>query len=119
MNFRELLEKDAKLCHQIRGTQMIVVMKLISLGFDLDAGKFTQSNQRNQHVTVTTPNIIETMGYVMCPANCILGPWVSYTDYNAIYQSSTGKWVYIFFNLLQKMDMNSFFFSDGYISIGY
>lgn len=69
---------------------MIVVMKVISLGFDLDAGKIKNIDSA---AVLKPPTIVETMGYIMCPANCVIGPWVSFTDYIASYQWSPLKWV--------------------------
>lgn len=100
-HFSEILETDAKLWHQIRGTLMIILMKLSSLGFDLDAGKILRNNQST---IPSTPNLIQVMGYVMCPANCVLGPWCSYTDYIAIYKESIfTKWVIFYLKLLHKV----------------
>ncbi|KAH8303878.1 hypothetical protein KR018_002124 [Drosophila ironensis] len=50
---------------QLRGIQMVVNMKLISLGFD---------QQR-------VPGPLAFFGYIYSPATCCLGPWISYAGY--------------------------------------
>lgn len=77
---------------------MIVTMKVISLAFDASISqtattttpstqtKFQQINQIDQ-----LPNILEYSGYILCPANCILGPWISYKEYLMNFKC-IGKW---------------------------
>ncbi|KAH8368054.1 hypothetical protein KR084_006095 [Drosophila pseudotakahashii] len=57
---------------QLRGIQMVVNMKLISLGFDL-----TASGQLQARI----PGPLAYLGYIYSPATCALGPWVSYGCY--------------------------------------
>jgi O-palmitoleoyl transferase len=58
-------------------------MKTMSLAFDLEAGKI--NNHKNEdnllERKLQSPNILQYMGYLICPANCILGPWCSYQEY--------------------------------------
>ncbi|XP_017034960.1 protein-serine O-palmitoleoyltransferase porcupine [Drosophila kikkawai] len=61
---------------QLRGIQMVVNMKLISLGFDLTSG-----GGGNQ-LTKGIPNPLAYLGYIYSPATCALGPWVSYGSYS-------------------------------------
>lgn len=63
---------------------MIVAMKVISLAFDTTI-------KRNQLPPIDQPNIIEYYGYIMCPANCVLGPWIPYKEY-AMNFKAAGKW---------------------------
>ncbi|KAK6633879.1 hypothetical protein RUM44_004486 [Polyplax serrata] len=67
----ELWLVDLKQWHKIRGLQMIIIMKSISLAFDLDTGKVK-----------ALPNPIYYAGYIMCPSSCIFGPWIPYNQYN-------------------------------------
>lgn len=76
------MDSDIETWHKMRGTQMIVAMKVISLSFDIDRNRVTK-----------IPNVFEFWGYVMCPGNVIMGPWCSYGDYMMIYQKP--KWVCI------------------------
>lgn len=60
---------------QLRGIQMVVNMKLISLGFDLTDLGATKSR------SIRVPNPLVYMGYIYSPATCCLGPWVSFATY--------------------------------------
>lgn len=59
---------------------MIVVMKVISLGFDLDVAKPKEF-----------PNFVTYIGYILCPSSVILGPWHSLSEYKSIFE--TRVWV--------------------------
>lgn len=89
--FREFLEADVKKWHQIRGGLLITTMKLISLAFDVETnrvnGKFTSN------IKYSKPGFLETFGYLLSPANCVMGPWVSFNDYLAAFEPSRVKWV--------------------------
>ncbi|XP_065081992.1 protein-serine O-palmitoleoyltransferase porcupine [Ochlerotatus camptorhynchus] len=67
----EILEKDPKVWHHVRGVLMIAVMKSISLAIDIKVNR----SLRDQF------SIISFLGYMCCPANCIFGPWTSFTEY--------------------------------------
>lgn len=62
---------NPKMWQQIRGIQMIVAMKIISVAIEFDRGMYKQML-----------NPVEFGGYILCPANCILGPWISFSSYN-------------------------------------
>ncbi|XP_058122008.1 protein-serine O-palmitoleoyltransferase porcupine [Anopheles ziemanni] len=76
----ELLEPSPEAWNRVRGTQMILLMKVLSLAFD------TEDNMalRNQL------GVLSYCGYILCPANVILGPWVSFSDYLHIWRASAG-----------------------------
>ncbi|XP_062550987.1 protein-serine O-palmitoleoyltransferase porcupine isoform X2 [Armigeres subalbatus] len=67
----ELLERDPKIWHHIRGVLMIAVMKSISLAMDTKADRSLRDRI----------SIISYLGYICCPANCIFGPWISFNEY--------------------------------------
>ena len=69
---------------------MVLVMKLISLAFDLDKG------------VISRPNILEYFGYSVSVSSVIFGPFMTYTDYCQIL---VGK----------KMVSNSRFYSAKFI----
>jgi len=48
---------------------MVLVMKLISLAFDLDKG------------AISRPNILEYYGYALSVSSVIFGPFMTYSDY--------------------------------------
>ncbi|XP_059805518.1 protein-serine O-palmitoleoyltransferase porcupine-like isoform X1 [Hypanus sabinus] len=56
--------------HKMRGAQMIVAMKAISLGFDLDKG-----------TVPAMPSPIEFMGYIYFVGTVIFGPWINFNTY--------------------------------------
>ncbi|KAM9351359.1 protein-serine O-palmitoleoyltransferase porcupine-like [Symphorus nematophorus] len=60
--------------HKIRGSQMVVAMKAISLAFDLDRG-----------AVGTLPSPAEFLGYVLFVGTVVFGPWISFSTYkNAV-----------------------------------
>ncbi|CAK1599537.1 unnamed protein product [Parnassius mnemosyne] len=63
---------NPKMWQQIRGIQMVAAMKIISVAIDLDRGLFKH-----------TLNPVEFGGYLMCPANNILGPWIPFHMYTS------------------------------------
>ena len=54
---------------------MIILMKLVSIGYDVDTSVLT-----------TLPNVLETAGYVMNPGSVIFGPWLSFNSYQRILE---------------------------------
>ncbi|CAH1643625.1 unnamed protein product [Spodoptera littoralis] len=60
-----------KLWQQIRGIQMIAAMKIISVAIELDRDLFKKML-----------NPVEFGGYLLCPANSVIGPWISFHHYN-------------------------------------
>lgn len=63
--------------HKMRGTQMIAVVKIISIAFDIDRDRIKK-----------LPSFLEFWGYILCPGNVIMGPWCAFTDYLLIFQRS-------------------------------
>ncbi|KAF7244021.1 Protein-serine O-palmitoleoyltransferase porcupine [Varanus komodoensis] len=56
--------------HKMRGAQMIVAMKAVSLGFDLDRGEVP-----------AIPSPVEFMGYIYFIGTVIFGPWFRFRTY--------------------------------------
>ena len=71
--------------NDVLGSQMVLVMKLISLAFDVDKGVITQ------------PNILEYFGYTLSVSSVVFGPFMTYTDYCQILVGKplVRKWVEI------------------------
>ncbi|CAG9783176.1 unnamed protein product [Diatraea saccharalis] len=67
----EIYIVNPKMWQQIRGMQMVAAMKIISVAIELDRDLFKQML-----------NPVEFGGYILCPANCILGPWISFHMYS-------------------------------------
>ncbi|XP_032515494.2 protein-serine O-palmitoleoyltransferase porcupine [Danaus plexippus] len=87
----EVYVVNPKMWQQIRGVQMIAAMKIISVAIELDRNLFKQML-----------NPIEFGGYIVCPANCILGPWISFHTYNQYLDIKflSKRWIkIILFNL--------------------
>lgn len=89
----EFLESNKILWHQIRGIQMIASMKLISLGFDIDGKKIKE-----------LPSVLNYAGYLVCPGNCVLGPWISYNDFMEIFTWKEKNWT---LKIIYKIILNS------------
>ncbi|XP_072482219.1 protein-serine O-palmitoleoyltransferase porcupine isoform X3 [Notamacropus eugenii] len=61
---------DTVTWHKMRGAQMIVAMKAVSLGFDLDRGELG-----------AVPSPVEFMGYLYFVGTIIFGPWLHFRSY--------------------------------------
>ncbi|XP_054281260.1 protein-serine O-palmitoleoyltransferase porcupine [Macrosteles quadrilineatus] len=61
---------------KIRGPEMLVVMKVVSIAFDLDSGSLR-----------SFPSVWEYCGYVLCVGTSVFGVWCSFNDYLNIYVS--------------------------------
>lgn len=54
---------------------MVIVMKVVSVGFDLDSSSLSR-----------LPNILEMVGYTLNPGTVIFGPWISFSSYKKVLQ---------------------------------
>ncbi|XP_039630103.1 protein-serine O-palmitoleoyltransferase porcupine-like isoform X2 [Polypterus senegalus] len=81
----ELHMMDTATWHKMRGSQMVVAMKAISLAFDLDRG-----------VVAAIPSPVEFMGYIYFVGTVIFGPWISFTSYLQASESRklTAAWFF-------------------------
>ncbi|KAM8753965.1 protein-serine O-palmitoleoyltransferase porcupine-like isoform 2-T4 [Acanthopagrus schlegelii] len=70
--------------HKIRGSQMVVAMKAISLAFDLDRG-----------TVGTLPSPAEFLGYVLFVGTVVFGPWISFTSYNNTVEGRKLSWSWL------------------------
>ncbi|KAK7135961.1 hypothetical protein R3I94_014582 [Phoxinus phoxinus] len=66
----ELHMMDTTTWHKMRGSQMVVAMKAVSLAFDLDKG-----------IVEKVPSPVEFMGYIYFVGTVIFGPWISFNSY--------------------------------------
>lgn len=82
--------------HQVRGSQMILSMKLISLSIDLD------NNQ------ITPPKLISFLGYTLHTGSVIFGPWISFQQYtsNLSAKEKKSEWI---FKLLKNLVLSQVF----------
>ncbi|KAF4072252.1 hypothetical protein AMELA_G00260930 [Ameiurus melas] len=88
----ELHMIDAETWHKMRGSQMVVAMKAISLAFDLDRG-----------VVSSFPTMLEFLGYICFVGTVIFGPWISFSSYRDAVDG-------------RKMNAVSFHFSNYFVS---
>ncbi|XP_045506615.1 protein-serine O-palmitoleoyltransferase porcupine [Colias croceus] len=91
----ELYLINPKIWQQIRGIQMIASMKIISIAIELDRSLFKKM-----------VNPFEFAGYILCPANCMLGPWISYKSYekDLCVKFLSRRWIkIILYNLFLAM----------------
>lgn len=76
----------------MRGTALICSMKTISIAFDLSSTKLPK-----------LPPVYEYAGYMFCPSNVVLGPFVSFSSYKQMKRVSKTS-----FRLLLQIVLNSF-----------
>lgn len=57
---------------------MTIMMKLISLGFDLESGRL-----------VEIPDLFNAFCYLFSVPTTVFGPWISYRDHQRIFDRST------------------------------
>lgn len=77
MNFSELAELDSGHWQHVRGSALIISMKAISLAFDVSSTKLAK-----------LPPIYEYAGYALCPANVVLGPFVTFSAYKSCHRDN-------------------------------
>uniref|UniRef100_A0A668AHH2 Porcupine O-acyltransferase like n=1 Tax=Myripristis murdjan TaxID=586833 RepID=A0A668AHH2_9TELE len=70
--------------HKMRGSQMVVAMKAISLAFDLDRG-----------VVASLPSPAEFLGYVLFVGTVIFGPWISFSSYKGAIEGKKLSWSWL------------------------
>ncbi|KAG7172792.1 serine O-palmitoleoyltransferase porcupine-like [Homarus americanus] len=73
--FGELWWADPVDWHSIRGPQMILLMKMVSVGYDLDSAAL-----------YSPPNPLAMAGYLMNPGTVVFGPWLSFSSYQKVLQ---------------------------------
>lgn len=61
---------------KVRGPEMLVVMKVVSIAFDMD-----------RNVLKQLPSCPQYCGYVLCVGTSVFGAWVSYDDYQNIFHN--------------------------------
>ncbi|XP_075901988.1 protein-serine O-palmitoleoyltransferase porcupine-like isoform X2 [Nelusetta ayraudi] len=84
LHFRELHLIDTVTWHKIRGSQMVVAMKAISLALDLDRGAVSR-----------LPSPAEFLGYVLFVGTVVFGPWISFSTYQSAVQGRKLSWQWL------------------------
>lgn len=75
-HFSELIELDNHWQH-VRGSALIISMKAIALAFDISSTKIPK-----------LPPVYEYAGYILCPANIVLGPFVTFLSYKSCHRNN-------------------------------
>lgn len=75
--------------HKIRGSQMVIAMKAISLAFDLDRGAVN-----------TLPSAAEFLGYLLFVGTVIFGPWINFSAYRNAVNGTKLSWPWLRTSLL-------------------
>ncbi|XP_070695428.1 protein-serine O-palmitoleoyltransferase porcupine-like [Pempheris klunzingeri] len=70
--------------HRIRGSQMVVAMKAISLAFDLDRG-----------AVGSLPSLAQFLGYVLFVGTVVFGPWISFSCYKNAVEGQKLSWSWL------------------------
>ncbi|CAG9855426.1 unnamed protein product [Phyllotreta striolata] len=82
---------------EIRGLVMVFSMKLISLVDDMEKD------------IVQFPSFFNYFGYIFCGANVIFGPWISFDEYNLMYDKPTRKNFRWMFSIVRTLAISLFF----------
>ncbi|XP_004086399.1 protein-serine O-palmitoleoyltransferase porcupine [Oryzias latipes] len=82
--FGELHLIDAVTWHRIRGSQMVVAMKAISLAFDLDRG-----------AVCSLPSPAQFLGYLLFVGTAVFGPWISFSAYKRAVDGVELSWSWL------------------------
>ncbi|KAF7209370.1 protein-serine O-palmitoleoyltransferase porcupine [Nothobranchius furzeri] len=80
----ELHLVDVVTWHKIRGSQMVVAMKAISLAFDLD-----------RRTVSSLPSLAEFLGYVFFIGSVVFGPWISFSCYKRAVDGTKLSWSWL------------------------
>ncbi|XP_029975287.1 protein-serine O-palmitoleoyltransferase porcupine-like isoform X2 [Salarias fasciatus] len=81
----ELRLVDVVSWHRIRGSQMVLAMKALSLAFDLDRGAVS-----------SLPSAAQVLGYLLFVGTAVFGPWISFSAYRDAVSGPrlTGSWLW-------------------------
>ncbi|RVE71171.1 hypothetical protein OJAV_G00072120 [Oryzias javanicus] len=90
--FGELHLIDAVTWHKIRGSQMVVAMKAISLAFDLDRG-----------AVCSLPSPAQFLGYVLFVGTAVFGPWISFSTYRRAVDGVQLSWSWLLSSALSLL----------------
>ncbi|XP_026010977.1 protein-serine O-palmitoleoyltransferase porcupine isoform X1 [Maylandia zebra] len=75
---------DTVTWHKIRGSQMVVAMKAISVAFDLDRGALS-----------SLPSPTEFLGYIFFVGTAVFGPWISFSSYKNVIEGTKLSWLWL------------------------
>lgn len=90
-HFSELLEFSSNHWQHVRGSALIISMKAISLAFDISSTKIPN-----------LPPAYEFSGFMLCPANIVLGPFTTFSSYKNCHRNKK-----VTLKLLMQIIINS------------
>lgn len=83
---------DSGTWNKIRGSQMVVAMKVISLAFELDRRKVNN-----------LPSLAEFFGYVFFVGTVVFGPWISLSTYKNALNGPKVNYLWLYSSLLRLL----------------
>ncbi|KAG7220418.1 hypothetical protein INR49_018256 [Caranx melampygus] len=83
---------DTVTWHKIRGSQMVVAMKAISLAFDLDRA-----------AVGGLPSPAEFLGYVLFVGTVVFGPWISFSGYKNATEGRKLSWSWLWSSFISLL----------------
>ena len=78
--FSEMWFVSADKWHSVRGAQMVIVMKAVSVGLDL-SGAVGTSGGGAEAGSRPAPGPLQFAGYLLHPGTTVFGPWIALDDY--------------------------------------
>jgi porcupine-like protein len=79
--FCELFIASKEEWHKVRGSFLVVVMKIISLAFDLEGYPDIKGEQKPASVS-SVPDLFSYSSYCLFPGTTVFGPFLTYTDHS-------------------------------------
>lgn len=96
----EWFEPDALLWHRMRGSMLIVAMKVVSVAFEVEwrrtAAEAGGANAEVADELSRCPSFMMMAGYVMTPATCVFGPWTPFEEYAGAQMANWKSWMVSF-----------------------
>lgn len=93
----ELVEPDARLWHRMRGSLLIVAMKVVSVAFELEWRHAVATHKAKELGAAVPearlPSSLVLAGYLMTPATCVFGPWTPFTEYKSAVHANWRSWL--------------------------
>lgn len=90
----ELFVVNAVKWHQVRGSFLVVVMKMVSLAFDLDKLQ-KEADFSNKPVEFHTPDFMEYVSYCLFPGTTVFGPFITYSEHVKFLNATPLSWSWL------------------------
>ncbi|CAF3798279.1 unnamed protein product [Adineta steineri] len=93
----EFILIESEKWHSIRGVQMCLMMKMISLAIDYKY--FENLSTLNTNESIIYPTTIEFFSYILSIHNIVFGPWMNYRNYIRYFHENNPTRKFDFFEL--------------------